>query len=283
MSTASMTTTGFRVGAVLGRSIWVLRRNAAVFGTLAVLFTWPTLLVSGDAEDNSATVSATGDMIAGSGDGAGFLAAIVAVVLVVLLIVLALYMLATSTMVYGTFQVLRGRSVGIGECLRRGLPSLLRVIGIAILTVLAILLVGALVSLPGIFMTARGSALGAIWIFAGFLITAMAIYSALWIAVPVAVVERSGVIASMRRSATLSKGNRWRIFGILLILTLLNLFADWIVTLPFEVGGTMHSLAAFAVAIAFTAWGAVAAAVAYHDLRLEKEGLGVNEIAAVFD
>lgn len=34
---------------------------------------------------------------------------------------------------------------------------------------------------------------------------------------------------------------------------------------------------------AFTSLGAVACAVTYHDLRLVKEGVGVEELAAVFD
>ena len=152
------------------------------------------------------------------------------------------------------------------------------------LSTLAILLIGGLLSIPGFLIaTSGGSLFDTVWVIAAIAIPGLMLYSALWVAVPAAVVERTGVVASMSRSATLTRGYRWRVFGIVLLLGLLNMTAGWIATLPFDLGGTAHSVAEFAVAAVFTAWSAVAAAVAYHDLRLEKEGIGVNEIAAVFD
>ena len=44
-----------------------------------------------------------------------------------------------------------------------------------------------------------------------------------WVAIPVAVVERPGTVASLRRSSELTKGVRWRIFG-LFVAYLLVLF-----------------------------------------------------------
>jgi hypothetical protein len=187
-------------------------------------------------------------------------------------------------MVYGSIQALQNDRAGIGGCIRHGMPAVPKVMGIVILSSLAIGLVCGLLSLPGfLILSSGGSIIGAIWIFAAILIPGMMIYSAWWVTVPVAVVERAGVVASLKRSADLTRGYRWRVFGILLVLALVNAFVEWIVLVPFNPGEMAHTIVGFVVTAAFTAWGAVAMAVAYHDLRLEKEGVGVNEIAAVFD
>ncbi len=280
---------GFRVGAVLSRSISILVGNAPVFGGLALLFTWPLLFVADDVGVDDRTVDpATGGATWAIGGG-GAAAATIAAVVVVGLFVIALYMFATSSMVYGTVQALRGRRAGLGECIRQALPAIPRVVGIAVLTVLAILLVSALCAVPGLLIVlAGGGIFGGLVMFAAVLIAGIAVYAALWVAVPVAVVERLGVMDSLRRSTSLSKGHRWRVVGILVVLALLNGAAESIATLPFPSVSTgepssAESVVVFLVTAVFTAWGAIAAAVAYHDLRLEKEGTGVNEIAAVFD
>ena len=45
----------------------------------------------------------------------------------------------------------------------------------------------------------------------------------------------------------------------------------------------VHAVVSYLATAFFIAFGAVTTAVAYHDLRLVKEGLGIDEIAAVFD
>lgn len=271
----------FRVGSVLSRSIWVLRRNAVVFGALAMLFTWPSLFVSGETGQDQSPGSAL--VVSSTGDIGGLgTTAIVAVVVAVMLFVLILYMLASCTMVYGTFQVLRNRPVGVGDCIRRGLPAVPRVIGIAILSVLAFLLVGGLLALPGFLILSGSSMIGFVWMFAAFLIPGLMIYTALWVAVPAAVVERTSVADSMRRSTNLTKGCRWRVFGVLLVLAVLNLVAETVISLPFDTAGIAYSIVGFAVTAFFTAWSAVAATVAYYDLRSEREGIGIDDIAAIF-
>ena len=50
------------------------------------------------------------------------------------------------------------------------------------------------------------------------MIPGLIIYTVLWLVVPVAVVERPGIVASLRRSSMLTKGYRWQIFGMVLIL-----------------------------------------------------------------
>ncbi len=275
----------FRVGAVLGRSISILSRNAVVFYTLALLFTWPTIFITDGSETNRESSGLlVDDRIAGFGDLGFGVGGSFVIIIALALGALALYLLASCTMVYGSIQALQNDRAGIGACIRHGLPAVPRVMGIAILSALAIGLVCGVVSIPGILiLMAGGSTFGSIWIFVAIVIPSLMIYSAWWVTVPVAVVERAGVVASLKRSAHLTRGYRWRVFGILLVIALLNGVVEWFALLPFDPGEIPHTVVTFAVTAAFTAWGAVAMAVAYHDLRLDKEGVGVNEIAAVFD
>jgi hypothetical protein len=89
----------------------------------------------------------------------------------------------------------------------------------------------------------------------------------------------------MGRSAQLTKGHRWKIFG----LWIAPIVAGAIVQSVLEglsnyVGGTLLML------IVLLAWGALVSAfyailvvVTYHDLRVAKEGVDTDQIAAVFD
>jgi len=255
----------FRVGSVLGRSLSVLTRNIVPFGILGLIFTWP--LVLDDAGDDPGVEAPSSADPVGAVDPLVLVEFIVAaaIVLGLIFLVIAMYMLCISTMAYGTFQDLRGNRVRVAECLRRGLSTVFPVVGVAILNTVLVILGTMVLIIPGIML----------WV-------------ALWVAVPVAVVERPGVIASLRRSAWLTKGHRWRIFGIVLVLGLLNGVANSVVLVPFatltgDAAAAVANVVAYLITVFFMAWGAVAAAVAYHDLRLEKEGVGVNEIAAVFD
>ena len=265
----AITVSEFRVGEVLGRSIAILGRNLVPFGILALIFTWPLLFFSSPmAEDvASGTTSPYGSGAAGSTDPftAGEVAVIGGVVLAAVVVAIVLYMLSTSTMVYGTFQDLRGRRIGVATCVRRGLATVFPVLGVALLYTLAVMLGSVALIVPGVML-----------------------YTAFWVAIPVAVVERPGVVASLKRSAALTKGHRWRIFGMIMVLALLNGVVDS--TLQMSSNGAagtaamaVHAVVSYLATAFFIAFGAVTTAVAYHDLRLVKEGLGIDEIAAVFD
>ncbi len=108
----------------------------------------------------------------------------------------------------------------------------------------------------------------------------------LWVVIPAAVIERPGVIDSLSRSAELTKGYRWQIFGIIVILTVVTLVAAFAIAFAIivsDAGPTILVLGNLIITAFFTALGAVISAVGYHDLRVVKEGVGIEEIAAVFD
>jgi hypothetical protein len=113
---------------------------------------------------------------------------------------------------FGVFQQLRGERASFGQVVSVGLKRLGRVTGVAVSVGL---LIGLVIAIAAWFAFA-------VWIPLFILaIPAIAIACAFWVAVPSAVVEGTGVIRSIRRSAFLTKEARIPIFGILLLLGLI--------------------------------------------------------------
>lgn len=82
----------------------------------------------------------------------------------------------------------------VGELLKSITPKLLPLLGLTIV-------VGILVSIGLVLFIIPGIILALIW----------------FVAVPVLIIEDKGVFDSMSRSGELTKGNRWRIFGLMLV------------------------------------------------------------------
>jgi len=170
--------------------------------------------------------------------------------------------LVNGMLVFGTIQVLRGQPANLGDVVGHGLRVLFPVLGVVIVAGIAVVVGAVLLVVPGFIL--------------------MVLF---WVAIPVAVIERPGVFASMKRSATLTKGNRWRIFAIVAILLLIGIVVTAVLelVLPVVFGTTTFILFDWAVQSALAALGAVMTAVGYHDLRVAREGIDIETIAAVFD
>ncbi len=249
----------FRVWSCLGRSLSILGRNFVPFYTLAVLITaFPVLY---DLWLGAASV----DPASTDPRSAGW---VVLDVVVGILGFVLIYLLSAA-IIYGTTQELRGRHAGIGACLRRGLPLIWPTFLAAILVGIAVTLGAVLLIIPGII-----------------------IFIMYWLVIPVVVMERPGVTASFTRSAQLTKGVRWRLFGIVVILFVVGVGAQFIVI--FATGMSYISAAShqgpiigvivfFLVNALASAFYAVVNAVAYYDIRQSKEGIEIDQIAAVFD
>ena len=122
------------------------------------------------------------------------------------------------------------------------------------------------------------------------IIPGIIIWLMFYVAIPVAVVERPGVFASLGRSRQLTRGNRWRLFGLALIYALISGVIQVVlglVIVGLALSGGEPSPFAVAVNWISQAVGALLystfAAVTYFALREAKEGLDVNQLAAVFD
>ena len=175
---------------------------------------------------------------------------------------LILNTLAQAVILYGAFQAMRGRPVNLAECLKVGLGRFLPIIGLIICAYLAIWLGLMLFVIPGLI-------LGIMW----------------YVATPVCVVEQKGPLASLGRSSELTKGHRWKIFGMIVLLYIAALIIGLIIG---ALLGLTHSpiLVTLGTLVWTGAWGAFYAifgVVTYHDLRVAKEGVDTDQIASVFD
>lgn len=253
------TAADFRAGRVLARTFSTLFRNILPFGLLALVLTSPTFIYM------ILTLS-------GHGLEQGAQSPLEGIVLFVVDFLLGY--LVTAALVYGTIQDLRHEKVSIGECFSNGLSMMFPVVGVAIVSGLLTGLAALALIIPGIIVAIM-----------------------LWVAIPVAVIERRG-LESLPRSSDLTRGYRWRIFFLLLLLLVIFFGIGLIVGAvsaaismtdmnsgpgfsPSAVTGLLTTQWVFSAFL--SALTAVLAAVSYHDLRVAKEGADTEQIAAVFD
>jgi hypothetical protein len=254
----------FRVGSVLGRGFSVFFKNLIPFLFLGAVLYSPVIFFTHAVAMAPTTTNN----------------------LLTFVVHQSLALLATAMMMYGTFQQLRGHHASLGASVAGGLARLFPVLGVGFLVLLC--LVGA--SVP-IFVLAyvglsAGMGTGTFVLVLLYLPVLIAVYCMLWVAIPVAVVEKPGILASLRRSAELTKGYRLAIFGLLFVLVLLLLVVA--IVLGILLGGRLldgntaivfeHALNVVSMVVM-----AVITAVGYHDLRLAKDGIDVQELEAVFD
>jgi hypothetical protein len=169
--------------------------------------------------------------------------------------------LATAAVTYGVFQQMRGAEASIATCLRIGVAVVLPVLAVAICQSCAIAMGALLCLVPGLIL--------------------LAMYS---VAVPVAVEERPGVFAALRRSAELTQGYRWPIFSALFLLGLIGGGLSFAIALALgKKQGTPEALLiSQTVGVFSTGVSATASAVIYYRLRGAKESIDVDQIASVF-
>jgi hypothetical protein len=175
------------------------------------------------------------------------------------LLILCLQSVAQATTLYGAFQEMRGQPFTIGQSLRIGLTRALPVVGVALSSSITVSLGILLLLVPGLILA-----------------------SMIYVAVPVCVIEKRSVFASLSRSGVLTKGYRWQIFGVFLLVTVVRLIVESLLTL-LGGGGIWAPLLNFAWQVLATTFSAVLVSVVYHDLRVAKEGIDIGTLASVFD
>ena len=164
---------------------------------------------------------------------------------------------------------MRGRDVIIGDAIGRAFSRFLSLLGISILVGLGVAIGFMLLIVPGIILALRWA-----------------------VAVPACVVENKGPLESMRRSAELTKGHRWKIFGVwvliaivaIIILIMVGVFAGLGAVVAQGLGRVLIAgVISLILTAIVTAELYVLNAMIYHDLRVAKEGVDTEQIAAVFD
>jgi len=170
--------------------------------------------------------------------------------------------LATATCLYGAYRIMRGQNFDVSDSLRAGLHRLGPVVGTALLGGLLAGLATLLLIIPGVIA-----------------------FCAIYVAQPACVIERLGAKNSLRRSWELTRGHRWAIFGLLLLLSVAVGVMSIGAGAPAALTGNpaFIKISSFALETVTESFGAVLAAVVYHDLRVAKEGVDIDTIASVFD
>jgi uncharacterized membrane protein len=249
------TQSDFRIGNVFSRAWSVFSSNFLIFALVTVVANLPSLLMPRRAP---AEIAANPFQNLG-----------ISLVLFLLLVVLGA--LSQAVLLYSAFEVMRGRPIKLGESISIGLRRFFPIVGLAIVVAVLAMLGSLLFIVPGVIL-----------------------YLMWFVATPVCVVEQLGPFASMGRSRALTKGHRWKIFGMLLLLLIPALIIGAILGAFAVMSGGLLSLAnAMATTVGqivsliwnaiWTAFFAILTVVTYHDLRVAKEGINTDQIAAVFD
>lgn len=253
----------FSIGNALSRSFSIWLKNIVPFTVLAALVYAPVILytayaVSDLSPDNVQSRFASW-------------------VLVLFASGLILDIIASAVVIYGVIQHIRGEKAGIIDCLLVGLKRLPSVLG-------AGLTAGSLVFISAALIVAGYPLAGYL-----FLIPGLVVFIVFYVAVPVAVVERKGLIESLQRGKHLTDNYKVSIFGILFLLGILErLLTEVIDQVVMSGSPDIASIQIFlfsvlGLTIILGALGAVVTAVVYQDLRSLKDGIGPDDLANVFE
>ena len=237
----------FRIGPIFTRSWSIYAANFLMFTLVAIVAGLPNQL-GGDFESSVGVARS----------------------IIVFIVSMILYFVGQAVILYGAFQAMRGRKVMIGDAIGRAFSRFFSLLGISVLVGFGVAIGFMLLIVPGIILALRWA-----------------------VAVPACVVENKGPLESMRRSAELTKGHRWKIFGIWVLIAIVaivvliiagTLAGLGVVAAPQGLGRVVIAAVISLILTAIvTAYSYVLNTMIYHDLRTVKEGVGTEEIAAVFD
>ena len=244
-SPAATSTGDFRLGPVISRSASTLWRHFLSFFVVGLIASWPILL--------HASIRT-----AEAGDEHALRHLLWLLLILVLLMVFGTF--GQAVIVHAAFQDMRRGPVRLVESLNVALQRFWPLMGLALAGLLT--MVGlALLLVPGL------------------------IFSTLWfVCSPVCIVEQLGPWTSLRRSRELTRGHRWKVFGLVLLLVIgssvSSVVEPWVTATTSAVVGAVGASMWNGIWIAFTA---ITTIVTYHDLRVVKEGTDIEPIAVVFD
>jgi hypothetical protein len=254
----------FSAGAVISRSVSLWWKNVLRFAVLALFLYVPIFVIGVGAffviPNGLRLQQPDGQSPFDPARVFGFLSVGGALTIVVACIQM-------GALTYGAVQGIAGREIRIGAMLRVGLRRAWVLFVAAIAMALMVSAGLVLLLVPGIMIGCAAS-----------------------VAIPAAVAERKGPIEAIRRSFALTRGSRWAVLGAFLVTALIA----WCTSLIFNVlaqlagngGVVVHGFAILLVVVAnllVSALPTIVPAVAYHDLRVAKEGVDTSELVKVFE
>jgi uncharacterized membrane protein len=248
-NTDTFSTGEFRIGKVISKALNVYFQNFISFTFIATVVAIPSVglgLIQGEQQ------------VQGQPPGLEQ----VGLILLTILVLLILSGLTTAIILHATFQHMSGRVVRLGQSVGRGLARTLSLLLLMLLVGLGVAFGMLLLIIPGIYLAVR------------------------WhVAVPANVVESLSPLRSMARSRDLTKGFRWKIFALMILAYLMTIGGGQLITFASQAALDMWTQLGILViwqGVAGAFWS-VLVTVAYYYLRVAKEGIDVEQIAAVFD
>jgi hypothetical protein len=255
MTAGEIVTGKLDIGRVIRRTFEVLGRNAALYFGLAFLFGAVPGVISGLLTVDRITAG-----------GVIFTSPLYYVQIVVLLF-FSSFVAATAYDL--ALADLRGTPRSIGEAIRNGLKLFLPLFAVNLLLYLACFVGFLLLVVPGFMILTA-------WCVAG----------------PALIDERTGITQSFGRSGQLTRNNRWRIFGLMVLVIVAAMIIEGVVAAlgfatGFGAGALLFSvprmIGTAIINTLFTAVSLVGLAVLYAELRDLKQGVGAESLSEVFD
>lgn len=241
----------FSVGAVISRTISTILQNPVVYFGLAFVAVLPVMMLMLFISDPERYQYDS------------FFSSLLVGIFLIFVVSTIMTLLIQGSIAYAVYHGLMGEAVSIGEALSGGLSNIVPILGAAILTGLCVGLGFMVLVVPG------------------FILLCM-----LSVTTPACAVEGTGVLGSMSRSANLTKGHRWKIFGLLLIMWIANFVIEGaakFVSIQFSTRYELIQAFGSLAGLITTAFSGVMFAIVYYDLRMLKEGVSLDALTKIFD
>ena len=202
-------------------------------------------------------------------------------ILFVVIAAVLILSLQTTALVYAMSARYLGRQVTLGETLRAGLRAAPRVIGTGLLIFIGLVLLWTVLIIAMVlYQQAWFVAVVAL----GGVVASFFILASTLVAPVVATIESVGPISAIRRAFSLSKGNRWRILGLQLLLLVINGVISAVVSAVFVTtiisdAGLRAAAQQVVNAVTTIAWAPVewgTFAILYYDLRVRREAFDLQ-------
>ena len=249
MASAALNTADrFRIGRVFHDSFAVIGRNFALCAGLALLFSGlPRFVIQFLVIKSIVHFVRYSPQHIAFAITAGLVSLVMAAVLQAALVRVAI-------------EDLNGKRPAFGDCIGTAILLLLPTIGIALLTTAGAALALLLLVVPGVILFLRWS-----------------------VAVPALVQERAGVFGSIARSTELTKGSRWPLFWLWIVMIVAAMAIQLALA---RIMPALDPIAAIALDAVISALvymlTSIAPAVCYVELRRVKEGTSVEDLAEIF-
>jgi hypothetical protein len=197
---------------------------------------------------------------------------------IIMFLAFVFVLLSQAILVRIGFQTLRRQPAGLDEALQEAVARFAPILGLSL--VVWLLIFGML----GMFTLVLPNLVEPLLFAAVFMVVASVLVVRWSLTLPACVVEGLGPVDSLRRSAELTKGHRWKVFGIiLLVCTPLPAATAMLGAAMSSFDPALRYLGQFILGVAWITGFSCVLTVIYHDLRVAKEGVDSGQIADVFD